>query len=365
MSDGGVGWLQEKLARSASHPAYSHYQHARDQVVAILLDAGDAQVSEYWREELAGFEYMLDASPLLIEKLRHHTFHVTGLHTYDYRTGKDKSRDAMAQKLASLLELGGRELLVPESPALGGFGHEIDGALYNVDTLKFYEVLIALERGGVLGAFREASERTVVWEIGAGWGGFAYAFKTLFPNVTYAIVDLPELFLFSATYLRTVFPDATVRFAVDDEDPFADWQETDFVLVPAHRLAQMRPPRIDLTINMVSFQEMITEQVTAYVDHAAAIGTPYLYSLNRDRSLYNRELTSVREIVARCFWLHEIPVLDVPYTKMPSKHDMARKGRKRVVRPEDNAYRHVVGWRRMPDDPLAADDRVTVPHQRS
>ena len=55
-----------------------------------------------------------------------------------------------------------------------------------------------------------APGRKLVWEIGAGWGGFAYQFKTLFPDVTYVIVDLPELFLFSATYLMTLFPEAKV-----------------------------------------------------------------------------------------------------------------------------------------------------------
>ena len=100
---------------------------------------------------------------------------------------------------------------MPESPALGGFGYDIDGRLFNVDTLKFYEVLIGMERGGVLAALRER-ERPVVCEIGAGWGGFAYQFKTLFPRSTYVIVDFPELFLFSATYLATVFPDARLAF---------------------------------------------------------------------------------------------------------------------------------------------------------
>ena len=45
------------------------------------LAASDADApSSYWQEELANFEYMLDASPLIIEKLRHHTHHITGGH---------------------------------------------------------------------------------------------------------------------------------------------------------------------------------------------------------------------------------------------------------------------------------------------
>src|SRR5687768_8616440 len=161
--------------------------------------AGSAAPSEYWREELSGFDYLLDASPLIVERLREHTHHITGLRPYDYRGGQPARRAALAAKLGALREAGRDDLLVPESPALGGFGFEIDGALYNLDTLKFYEALIALDRAGVLGELRRATGRPVVWEIGAGWGGFAYQLKTLFPDVTYVICDLPELFLFSAT----------------------------------------------------------------------------------------------------------------------------------------------------------------------
>ena len=121
---------------------------------------------------------------------------------------------------------------MPESSQLGGFGFDIDGALYNIDTLKFYEALIALDRAGVLGELRAAPGRPVVWEIGAGWGGFAYQVKTLFPDVTYVICDLPELFLFSATYLMTLFPDASVLFA--DPDRPAELSDADFVFVPEY-----------------------------------------------------------------------------------------------------------------------------------
>ena len=131
---------------------------------------------------------------------------------------------------------------------------------------------------------------------------------------------------------------------------FEDWESADFIMVPAGALDAARPPRIDLALNMVSFQEMTTEQVRAYVHHAHDIGSPFLYSLNRDRSLYNEELTSVRELIDERYRGHEIPVLDLPYTKMPRS---AGRGAAFVQRAIDgvrdatsNEYRHVVGWRR-------------------
>jgi putative sugar O-methyltransferase len=119
--------------------------------------------------------------------------------------------------MAALRGLVGDSLLVPESPALGGFGYDFDGRLFNVDTIKFFEVLAGMRRSGVLASFG-GSDRRMAWEIGAGWGGFAYQFKTLFPNITYVISDLPDLFLFSAVYLMTVFPEARVCFVGVDAD---------------------------------------------------------------------------------------------------------------------------------------------------
>ena len=280
---------------------------------------------------------MLDASPFIIEKLRHHTSHVTGLRVHDYRTHRDKARVKLAEKLRALQRVAPPDLLVPEWRGLGGFGFEIDGQLYNIDTLKFFEVLIALHKGSVLQEFRGNADRRLVWEIGAGWGGFPYQFKTLCPNVTFVISDFPELFLFSATYLMTAFPGARVAFWGEEAAGrlFERWREYDFILLPNTALADLRPERLDLTINMVSFQEMTTAQVATYVERAHALDCPFLYSLNREKSPYNPEIESVSEIISRFYWPREISVLRVPYQKMIGD------------KPSANDYKHIIGWRRV------------------
>ena len=295
------------------------------------------------------FEYMLDASPLLVESLRHHTYHVGGTRRDDHRPDDDEARRRFEAKLRMLTELEGDALLVPEAPALGGFGHEIRGALYNIDTLKFFEALIALERGAVLDEIR-ASGRKVVCEIGGGWGGFAYQFKTLFPDVTYVIVDQPELFLFSATYLTTLFPEAVVRFQTGNRD-LSDWKELDFVFVPANARDSIRGVRPDLALNIASFPEMATDQVDSHARFAWALGCPLIYSFNREQSPGNPEVESVREVLGRYYWLHEVPLLDLPYTRMPglktpSLPERALRWGLSAVAPESSLdYRHVVGWR--------------------
>jgi hypothetical protein len=349
--------LIERLDRLRSEPPYRAYERARREVLRMKTAEARAEdrASGYWREELENLEYMLDASPLIVEKLRHHTLHVTGIKAYEYRTQPDPTRrNLLAEKLAALREVDPAGLFVPESPALGGFGFTIDGALVNVDTLKFYEALIALERGEVLGRFRDGARHVVV-EPGPGWGGFAYQFRTLFPNTCYVLVDLPELFLFSATYLATLFPEARVAFW-DDASPLApdEIAAHDFVFVPYTSFPSIEFDRVDLALNMVSFQEMTTAQVEGYVRRLDELGCAFLYSLNRDRSGYNTELTSVREIMATRYGLNEIPVLPVPYTKLVTRAEMtaATKGRRRRLvkrapaKQSSAGYRHVVGVRR-------------------
>lgn len=364
--------LERRIATLKQGRTWAVYQEARGHILrwldAARIASGSAAPSAYWAEELAGFEYLFDASPLLLDTLRHQTYHVTGLKVYDYRTGKAEAREAMAAKIALLEKAaGGRALLVPEAPDLGGFGHEIDGALYNIDTLKFWEVMIALDRGEVLSTLRGSEGRPVVWEIGAGWGGFARVFKTHVPNSTYVIVDLPQTMLFSTVYLGTLFPDARVHYLdIENPLPAEKWSEFDFVFVPHIAVDKIAAPRLDLALNMVSFQEMTTDQVRGYVNAAADAGARFLYSLNRERSPYNPTLTAVSELIAERFWPHELSILDLPYTRMPdlkaeakAAREAAKKGKdkKKAKAPDTGpeavgksfkrvAYRHIVGWPR-------------------
>lgn len=359
MTDAGsASELRRRLDESRATPQWVAYEEVRERVLAMKdLERrrlhGVNAPSTYWSEELAAFDYLFDASPLMIDKLRHQSYHVTGTKDYEYRSHHQLRGKQLAAKLAALVKLGGRELLVPESRALGGYGFEIEGELYNIDTLKFYEVLIAMQRGGVLSPLRGGAERAVVAEIGPGWGGFAYQFKQVCPNTTYLLVDFPELFLFSATYLKTLFADATFRFYGDDGPGGAalspEMLEADFVFVPHTALRDLRPPRLDLVVNMVSFQEMTAAQVSEYVGWAADSGAPYLYSLNRARSPYNDELVSVVDHIGERYWPHEIPVLPLAYTQMLPGKMPPPFVRQKLKRQRGTPYQHIVGWRK--EDP--------------
>jgi hypothetical protein len=110
----------------------------------------------------------------------------------------------------------------------------------------------------------------------------------------------------------------------------------------------------------VSFQEMTTEQVRAYVHQAGDRDCPYLYSLNRERSFYNPELQGVRSLIAERYWPHHIEVMPDSHaftldtTSKLSKAQRAamqakalRAGEKKVKVDAGNDYNHIVGWRRL------------------
>jgi hypothetical protein len=325
--------------------AYVTYRRVRDEVLRMKAAEGEqAGPSRYWTEELDQIDYLIDASPLVVRKLRHHAFHITGVRPYDYR-GSGDQRTYFERRLRALVALAGDDrLLVGEHDALGGFGFTIDGRRHNVDTLKFFEVLVGMRQSGMLAAFDATDRRRTVLEIGAGWGGFAYQFKTLFPATTYVIVDFPELFLFSATYLMTLFPDARVRFWRSGERIVDPPHEADFVFVPAQHAAAVREAQPDLLVNLVSFQEMTTSQVETYTELAAESGCAALYSLNRDRSAYNDEIDSVGAILSRWYDVREISLLGSGYLKATKKDSAVTvEDARRAGRLDEAGYRHLAG----------------------
>lgn len=344
--------LEKHIHTAAESREFAVYTQARETVLA-MLDAAtpESAASDYWQQELAGFAYMLDASPLIIETLRHHTYHLTGLYEYFYRSHHAGAAKPFRQKLDALTKLDTAGVRVPEARALGGFGFEINGELYNLDTLKFYEVLIGLDRTGFLKDFRGATgEKKVVLEIGSGWGGFAYQFKTLFPNTTYVLVDFPQVLLFAAVYLQTLFPNARIYLGDGSPQSYViDFSAYDFVFVPHYAWSALEQQHIDLAVNMASFQEMTDAQVRGYVSQLAAWGTPRLYSLNRDISPNNKEISGVTKIMAEFYSVEEVSVLPVPYHTLslpsPSLVRTAKDLIKQILRrkPKRMAreYRHV------------------------
>lgn len=364
----------DTLLQSGGQPVHSGHEDGSDifqiycavrQVVDYYLRQRARDISGYWAEELRSFRYIFDAPADVVRTLRCHAYHITGDHPYTYLDNPAMAALYAAKKRA-LEKLGGADLPFRfEDEDLGGFGFEIDGGKVNIDRLKYYEVFVALKKMGVLEALRDPDHRNIICEIGSGWGGICCDMKERLPNSTMILVDLPELFIFSATYLLHRFPGARIAYIGHDQD--FDWSKAadyDFILVPHYLVGAVRPPYLDLALNTVSFQEMTTEQVREYVMFAADRKARFIYSLNREQGPYNPEITCVSEIISEGFEVSEYPVLAESYTQFAAEFPSDHKGRPVPPKEGVSLYRHLLGRPRadavltppeVADDALRAD----------
>ncbi len=339
--------LVKSLQKSAE---YKNYLEARSAVLAMMAnDPAGSTPSKYWQEELAGFDYMLDASPLIVRNLRRHCYHIAGIHDYDYRDHHQHRMGKVEKRLKHLCSIDVDNLLVAENPALGGYGYKIDGAKYNADTVNFYECLLAMKKAGALDGLKDGGGRRTVLEVGSGWAGLAYQFKTLFPNTTYVMVDLPPTFVFSITYAKTLFPKAKTLIVNGtrkslEELSRKNLSEYDFVFIPHYLFPKLNFHRPDMLLNRASFQEMTSAQVEGYAKKAKEWGIPLIYSMNRDKSPHNSEMTSVREILGRYYNLEEIEIKEKSASGIlaTAKKFLLAAALKKKGLPEELLHRHVI-----------------------
>ncbi len=366
----------------ASTEIYRAYEQARDWALA----SGDAA-----REGLGPGAYLLDASPRIVERLREHTHHLGGAAhgrgdpPPDARGSDDeKARVRLLERLAALVDVGGMELLVSEPALLGGSGVEVDGALYNEDTLTFYETVVVLDRCGVLPELRDArGDRPIVWMPAPGWGGLAYQLKTLTPRIRCVLSDEPARLIAAAVYLRAAFPDARARFLEAGEagsssagpEPLEDaLEDADFVFAPAVDAAAapargvgstagatddptgatdgpeaQSPQRFELTVSLGAFARMALGEVESHVARAWKLGSRYLYD-GAPRGLGPPDDAQARRAaIERRFWLHETPVRPSWATELPASSD---DGKRRATfaelgPPPPFSLEHTLGWRRI------------------
>jgi hypothetical protein len=150
-----------------------------------------------------------------------------------------------------------------------------------------------------------------VWEIGGGWGGFAYQFKTLCPDVTYLITGPAEMLLMSAVYLGTLFPASRARF-YDPASPAAfweDWAAVDFAFAPESVVAGMRPPRVDLVVDIGAIADMTASRAELHAGRAHALGSPYFLTTGHPQEEIPIGLP-VDEIAGQFYWPHALSVPD-------------------------------------------------------
>ena len=178
-----------------------------------------------------------------------------------------------------------------------------------------------------------------MWEIGGGWGGFAYQFKTLCPEAAYLITGHPDLLLLSGTYLSALFPGATMRF-FDPATPDAfwrDWDRVDFAFLPEMAMDEMRPASLDLTIDLMALERMTAGRVEQHVDRAYALGARHFFSLCRAKPESADDAVDVEPVIEKRYWRHPVSSPSFVRWRLGLRADSSDTG--------DHAF--LLGWRRL------------------
>ena len=258
--------------------------------------------NEYWSDVCSSFDYMLGLPEESFSNLKVHTYHITGDSYLHY----DGHRDAAAFR--SAVDLDGMTKDIPAEMVLNepddgiGFSYD-DGRFVNIDVLRYQRVVNTLYRRGIIAdlASDNPEQRSVVLEIGGGYGALAHHLSNILGKATYVIVDLPETLLFSAAYITLHNPDKKIYlYDSDDFSSLIDSGEVkayDFVLIPNYKLDSLDDWSFKLAINMISFQEMSASQVHEYLDFIRERCTGVLYCWNMDSHVQNTDLMSMAEML--------------------------------------------------------------------
>jgi len=324
--------VKAEKVRAAS-AAYECYRRARAEILPMTEDAGviEAELTAPERAVLADVEELWHADVDALADLRRYGKAISGVRRSNYKGDRaEQVRVRLDRDRLKLLERGDPALWVNEPAVLGGFGLHSGDALFNEDTLRFFRVATLLNDAALLREFRSATRRSLVWDIGGGWGGFAHYLKTLFPDATYLITAPPTLLLLSATYLMTLFPDARVRFW-NASNPTAFWRaldKTDFAFAPDTAVQDMRPGGVSLVIDIGMLERMNAARINAHVERAFQLDCRYILSACSGDGA--DAVSVVRAVVDRWYWLH--PMASRAYL---DRHLLVRNG----------AF--LLGWKRL------------------
>lgn len=338
--------IKDFTSLELSDPIFKSYETARNILLPQVLESRKLGRSNYWNREILSINYLMDANSLILSRLREHCHWITGVHPYQYSSHHQfrPEKSNMENRINELRMRNSNLSIFPERSNYGGFGFQIGKYLYNVDTLKFHEVMIGLHEN--VTGFQGENNKKIVLEIGSGFGGLADTLRNKYKDAKIILVDLPEILIIAATFLGAWYPDLKIKFLKSEiEITRVSPEDFDVLIVPNHLLRNQNrfTFNIDLLINTVSFQEMTSAEVSSYVNFAFNSKIPYIYSLNRDVSTYNSELDSVRNRIGEHYRLVEIEILEDSYTSALKAKKKPRNKMKFNSIKSDNPYRHILG----------------------
>ena len=118
---------------------------------------------------------------------------------------------------------------------------------------------------GILQDIMESNDKKICLEIGGGYGGLSNCLGSILSKkATCIVIDIPEILMFSGSFLILNNPGKSI-YIYNKETFTSDFLKKeiykyDYVLLPNYILDELKNiNKIDLVINLQSFQEMSTK----------------------------------------------------------------------------------------------------------
>lgn len=252
-----------------------------------------------WSVTLSALNYVRHLPEEDLLKIRLHTSLITGDYVFQYW---HKYPPINPEFFAE--EIGYKAITsnIPEkywigephnSKILSDIGVSYRGRVINKDIMRYQSCISNLYLMGILDRLHAQSEKGLIMEVGGGYGALAHHIIGLLKDkVTYVIIDLPEMLMFSASYIIANNPDKKI-YIYDKESWTPDLlknktPEYDVMFIPHYALDSLYAlPSLDLMINMQSFQEMSESVVERYLKFGNEKLKGWFYSNNIDRHPFN------------------------------------------------------------------------------
>jgi hypothetical protein len=287
----------------------AHLRERLERTQRLLLGEHQAHRARYgelnliWREVLETFGYVLHLRPEDILRLRMHSGLFVGEAPWQFwHSAAHYDAEAYAAQIGyvGLTKDIDRAYWVSESPnpfIPRPMGVNYRGLVINANALRMQSIATNLVLTGVWErVFGERSRSTrepaVVVEIGSGYGGLVRTMLTTSRRpVHFVAVDLPEILLFCCGYVAAADPEIDIRVVRNANDLQTIPRDRNALVLLSSFSADLvsELSRIDLAINVASFQEMRSQDIERYIDLLYPKLTGVLYSDNIDRHLLNTE----------------------------------------------------------------------------
>ncbi len=130
-------------------------------------------------------------------------------------------------------------------------------------------------------------QRSVVLDIGCGYGGLSRILHYYTPDSCHILLDLPETLIMTSYFIKYNFPEAKIALLediIDNLDFDKLVQEYDFIIIPPSILTSLKSESIDLVINTASMGFMQKEYLDFYLTQTNRVLKEggYFYSLNKE-----------------------------------------------------------------------------------